>query len=159
MSDLERHAILLNQAKKEIELADHLLYVTYPMIKEMKFLISISEHISKAAFAAMEALLDFEHKYKRIEAFSRNHSMMISTYKQKVEQFYGLDPKFCILLKKLNEIRKLSTNTNVAFRRGEKYVLASSDFKLTTIDFESIKRYNNITKRFVETVESILSKA
>lgn len=159
MPDIEKHAILLQQARKEIELADHLLYVTYPMIKDMKFLISISGHVSKAAFAAMEALLDFEHKYKRIEVFSRNHSMMISTYKQKVEQFYGFDPKFYSLLKKLNEIRKLGANVNVAFRRGERYVLANTDFKLTTIDYESIKRYNNIAKRFIEKVELIMSKA
>jgi|SRR3989344_9269393 len=158
MPDLERHAILLNQAKKEIGLADHLLYVTFSMIKDTKFLLAISEHIHRAAFAALEALLEFERHYKRIEAFSRNHSVMISTYRQKLEHFYNLDPKFYSLLKKLNEIRKLGANVNVAFRHGEKYVLASSDFKLTTIDFESIKRYNNITKRFVEKVEGVLGK-
>ncbi len=159
MPDLERHAILLQQARKEIELADHLLYVTYPIIKEMKFLISISEHISKAAFAAMEGLLEFERHYKRLEPFSRNFGMMLSTYRQKVEPFYGFDPKFYSLLKKLNEIRKLGANANVAFRRGERYVLANTDFKLTTIDVESIKRYNNIAKRFVEKAERIVSKA
>ncbi|HIH13652.1 MAG TPA: hypothetical protein HA224_00170 [Nanoarchaeota archaeon] len=156
---IERHVDLIKKAKKEVALADHLLYVTYPMIKEMKFLLAISEHLINSCTNALEALLEFEKKYKRIAPFSTNFSVMANTYKEKVAPFYNLDPKFYRLLRKLDEIRQLGVNSPVKFQRGEKYILASEDFKLTILDADAIKRYNNIAKRFIENVDVILSKA
>ncbi len=154
----ERYQELLDVAKKEIELADHLLYVTYPMIKETKFMLAISEHVIKAANLALHALLEFERTYKRIEPFSTNFAVMISTYRNKVEQFYNFDQKFYRLLNKLQEIQRVGTESMMRFKRGEKYVLANQDYKLTTIDFESVKRYSNLTKNFVVIVSSLMQK-
>ena len=154
----ERYQELLASAKKETELADHLIYVTYPIIKEVKFLLAITEHVITAARSAVEALLAFEQHYKRIEPFSTNFAVMAQTYKEKVESFYSLDPKFHRLLLKLQEIQHMNMQAPVKFKRGEKYILANHEYKLTTLDFESVKKYSNLAKGFVKHVEAILAK-
>lgn len=153
----ERYQELLDAAKKEIELADHLIYVTYPMIKETKFMLAISEHVIKAANQALHALLEFEHTYKRVEMFSTNFAVMISVYRNKIEQFYNFDQKFYRLLSKLQEIQRMGAESAVRFKRGERYVLAGHDYRLTTIDYESVKRYSNLTKSFVGKVDAIIA--
>ncbi|MBI2040511.1 MAG: hypothetical protein HYT16_00225 [DPANN group archaeon] len=147
---------LIDAARKEIELADHLLYVTYPMIKETKFLLAISEHVIKAANQALHALLEFEHTYKRVEMFSTNFAVMISVYRNKIEPFYNFDQKFYRLLNKMQEIQRMGIESAIRFRHGERYVLAGHDYRLTTIDYESVKRYSNLTKGFVGKIDAII---
>ncbi len=155
---VERYQELLASAKKETELADHLIYVTYPIIKEAKFLLAIAEHVIKASRSAVEALLAFEQHYKRIEPFSTNFAVMAQTYKEKVEPFYSLDPKFHRLLLKLQEIQAMNSQAPVRFKRGEKYILANHEYKLTTLDFESVKKYSNLAKHFVAEVTRLTAK-
>jgi len=55
-----RHEELLVAARKEMEVADHLLYVTYPMVKESKFLLSVASKVATSARIALQALLEYE---------------------------------------------------------------------------------------------------
>jgi len=154
----EKHMQLLQFAKKEIEVADHLLYMTYPMIKETKFLLAITDHIIKSGRAALQALLEFERLYKRIEAFPNNFAMEISIFRQKVESRYNFDPKFYRLLTKLLEVQKFDQNSTVRFRRGDRYILTSSNYEMTIIDINSVKRYSSLTRKFVDLVEGIIKR-
>jgi len=154
----EKHMQLLQFAKKEIEVADHLLYMTYPMIKETKFLLAITDHIIKAGRSALQALLEYERLYKRIEAYPKNFAMEISIYRQKLESKYGFDPVFYRLLNKLLEIQKFDQNSTVRFRRGDKYILTSANYDITTLDESSVKRYSSVTRKFVAEIEKILSR-
>jgi len=146
----------ISKAKKEIELASHLAYVTYNAVKETKFLLAISKHIVNSAHLAIEALLDFEHYYKRIEAFHRSFPTEIMAYKYKVEGRYALDPKFFRLFQKLIEIQKFDEASVSRFKHGDRYILASDDFSMSVLDIDSIKRYLNLAKKFIEQVDTII---
>jgi hypothetical protein len=153
----QRFEELAGLAKKEIELADHLLYVTYQMINEVKFLLAITNHVVNAASAALEAILEFEHYWKRLDAFPRSFAYEISIFKQKIEDKYGFDPKFVRLLRKLLEVKKFDKESIVKFKRGNKYILTSGEYSsITVLDVESVKRYSNLTKTFVKRVGEII---
>lgn len=154
----EKHEQLMQFAKKEIEVADHLLYMTYPMIKETKFLLAITDHIIKSGRAALQALLEYERFYKRIEAYPHNFAMEISIYRQKLEQRYKFDPVFYRLLNKLLEVHKFDKNSTVRFRRGDRYILTSSTYDMTVLDINSVKRYSSVTRKFIGEVGKLLSK-
>jgi len=156
----ERYLELLQKAKKEIELADHLIYVTLPMIKEVKFLLAIVEHVVAAAHSALESLLEFERHWKRLDAFHYNFAVEASVYRQKgIESRYNLDPKFFRLLQKLLEIQKFDKESIMRFKRGDKYILASNEYtSMSVLDVDSIKRYSNLTKKFVEQIENVVKQ-
>lgn len=154
----EKHEELLQFAKKEIEVADHLLYMTYPMVKETKFLLAIIDHIIKSGRAALQALLEYERFYKRIEAYPKNFAMEISIYRQKLESKYEFDHVFYRLLNKLLEVQKFDQNSTVRFKRGDKYILTSSTYEMTTLDENSVKRYSSVTRKFVAQIEKIIKK-
>ena len=155
----EKHEQLLQFAKKEIEVADHLLYMTYPMIKETKFLLAITDHIIKSGRAALQALLEYERFYKRIDAYPKNFALEISIYRQKLEEKYKFDQVYYRLLNKLLEVYKFDKNSTVRFRRGDRYILTSSTYDMTVLDVNSVKRYSSVTRKFIETVAQVLKGA
>lgn len=156
---MEKYFELIASAKKEMALADHLLFTTLSLVQETKFLLSILEHIIKASKTSLEALMEYEHHWKKLEAFQPNFAVMISIYKEKeLERTHKMDPRFFRLMKKLYEMQRFITSSNVRFKRGERYVLSNSDYNITILDKETIKRYLNVAKAFTARVDEILQK-
>jgi len=155
--EVPKYQPLIEQAKKEINLADHLLYVTYKMVDEAKFLIAITNHIVKSAQMALEALFEYERHWKRMEPYPKSFAIEISLYRQKLEKRHGFDIKFHRLLRKLLEIDKFDQESTVRFRRGNKYILTSgNDYNMAILDLEHVKRYSNLTKNFVNKISIII---
>ncbi|MFH0869281.1 MAG: hypothetical protein V1839_03575 [archaeon] len=153
------HRELLAKAKKEIEIADHLIYVTYQMVSEVKILMAISEHIINAAHAALESLLEFERYYKRLDAYHQSFALEISIYRTKdIEKRHGFDPKFYRLLQKLMEIQKFDKTSIMRFKRGDRYILSTVDYQMSVLDLDNMKRYKYLTKKFIDSVDLIISK-
>lgn len=153
------YAELLAKAKKEIEIADHLIYVTFKMVSEVKILLAISEHIYNATRAALQALLTYEHTFKRIEAYPPNFVAELSIYRNRdVEKRYGFDPKFFRLMHKLLEMNRIDKASIMRFKRGNNYILSTGDYEMTVLDVESIKRYKYLSQRFIESVSAVIQK-
>jgi len=150
---------LFGAAKKESELADHLLYVTFLLVKENKFLLPILEHITNAAQKTLQALIEHEYTYKRISLCPTNFAVQISLYREQIEKTHALDPIFFRLLKKLIEIQRFEKDAIVRFKRGDKYILATGEYsQMTVLDVENIKKFLNCTKKFIEKAEPIVMK-
>jgi hypothetical protein len=156
---MAKHKELIASARKEIDLADHLLYVTYPLVKETKFLLAITEHVISSAQKALQALLEYEYYYKRARMCPPNFALQISAFRDKIEKRYEFDPTFFRLLKKLLEIHKFEKDSIVRFKRGDKYILTTGEYNhITVLDMDNVKRYLNFTKKFVAKIEPIVMK-
>ena len=57
----ELYQELISGANKAVRTADHLVYVTYPLVNDVKLLVTITENLNKALLMAMEALLQYEY--------------------------------------------------------------------------------------------------
>lgn len=55
----ERYILSLEQAKKHIQTADHLAYITFPFIKENKLLLKILEELNSSILNIMNAILQY----------------------------------------------------------------------------------------------------
>jgi len=153
---MEKHEELFAKAKRESDLADHLLYVTYPLVKETKFLLAITEHIIRAAKLALRALLEYERYYKRLEPFPKKFGIEIELFREKPERRYGFDPRYFRLLRRLQELEVYRAESPMMFKRKDKYILTDREYNIKTIDVEKVKKYNNLVKGFIRRVEAIL---
>jgi len=155
---MEKYQELYSNAKKEIEVTHHLLFVTFPLLKETKFLTAITNHIIKASKLALESLLEYKKHYKEIEPYPDNFAAQIDIYRTKLEKDLGLDLTYARLLTQLLEINKLDKETKVKFKRKQAYILTREDFSVITLDHDKVKRYANVSKRFIEDVGKIIEK-
>jgi len=66
---MEEISNALKDANRLLRIADHLTYVTYPLVKDNKLIIAIAESLNGAMIKAMDALLYYDRYYKRIMHF------------------------------------------------------------------------------------------
>ena len=99
-----KHTELITKARKEIDLADHLVYVTLPLVDDIKFLLVIIDHIFNASSFAVESMLEQRKYYKKTEAFPRSFNAMIELWKSQIMDKH-FEKKHYSFLKKIQEIK------------------------------------------------------
>ena len=62
---------LLASANKAFKTADHLCYMTYPLVNDIKLIVTIVDNLDKALVLGMDALLQHEYLYKRLSFMPR----------------------------------------------------------------------------------------
>jgi len=155
---MENYHELINKAQKEIESSDHLLFVTYNIVKDSKFVFSVTNKLIDAVKYALEALLEFERKSKLIEPYPKQFNFMVEAFKKKVSERREFDEKTLIFLNKLVTMEQTIDSSSLNFRRGDTYVLADEDFGTQAIELQTIKSYFSSAQEFVSKVGDIIEQ-
>ncbi len=149
---------LINKAQKEINSSDHLLFVTYNIVKDSKFVFSVTNQLIDAVKYALEALLEFERKSKLIEPYPKQFNFMVETFKKKVSERREFDKRTLIFLTKLVVMEQTINTSSLHFRRGDAYVLADEEFGTQAIELQTIKSYFSSAQEFVTKVGDIIEQ-
>jgi len=155
---MENYHELINKAQKEIDSSDHLLFVTYNIVKDSKFVFSVTNQLIDAVKYALEALLEFERKSKLIEPYPKQFNFMVGTFKKKVSERREFDEKTLIFLNKLVTMEQTIESSSINFRRGDTYVLADEEFGTQAIELQTIKSYFSSAQEFVSKVGDIIEQ-
>ena len=134
-----KYILSLEQAKKSLQLADHLVYVTYPIVKENKLLLKVLEELSKAIISAINSVLQYEYIYKRILIYS-NAKDNFETFKR-IALRYNISQE---QLKNIIEILSLAEKHKKSpfeFAKNDKIVIMLENMKTDTLDLDKIKRF------------------
>ena len=146
---------ILNKAEKTIRISDHMIYITYPLIRENKLLKSILKQIYGTAEEVIDAVLQHEWTFKRIAQPGRGITLANS---QNFELFQKCTARYSITLQeteKLKELLKLMVKhkeSSIEFTRKDKLVFMSNNARTESIGLEDLKNYLTVLK-------SILRKA
>ena len=152
---MERFIEMVKRANKLYDTADHLAYITYPLVKDTKLIITIIENLYASLVAGMDALLYYDRLYKRINPYSENFHSKFEIFKTKTAPRYGIDRQKILLILDLREIIKKRQESPMEFIRKESYVIASHDYQLKMISIEKTKQYLEDSKDFFEKLNRI----
>ncbi len=147
---------LLGKANKLLETADHLAFVTYPMVKEPKLAFTISEHLHNACVSAMDALLNYEHRYKRLESFPDKFTSKMIIFKQQIGPRYNIDRQQIFAIEDMHNMLEDRKKAEVEFTKHDKMVMFHPDYEIRTLTMERVKSYVYESKRFLEKINSLL---
>lgn len=153
---MEEVAKKLQEANKLLKTADHLAYVTYPLVKDNKLIITILENLSLALINAMDALLYYDRLYKRIPPFSTNFNAKLDLFKRKCVSRYEMDNSYIKLIEELKQLIEERKKSSMEFIRKDKYVLFNRNLRTKTITLDAAKKYLNESKPFFNKVNTIL---
>jgi len=154
----EPYEYALRIAKKEIGTSSHFIYVTYQTIKNPKFLESISEHIIKAAKLALQALLEYELAYKRIDVYVNELASQIDVFEDDIYKRYRFEFEDMRLLKKLKKLEKSSKEAVIRFHRDDRYYFGGPRMETESISIDDVKALLKFTKSFITKVDTIISE-
>lgn len=146
---------LITEANTELKKADHLAYVTYPMIRESKLLYAIAEVIYNSLHKGVEAVLAYERLYKRIPLVPGTFETEIELFKD-VSTRYGFSRSIVLLLLDLRRLVKAKKESPVEFVRKDKFVICDDDYNMSVLDINKIKAYVMDSKEFMEKLNHVM---
>ncbi len=145
--------IALENAKKNLQTADHMLTITHQFINDPKLLLVITEKVSNALTNTMRSLLYYELYYKKIPPFKDDFINLFNIFKARSARRYNFDKEYIFLIQDVYEIIKKHKKSPVEFRRQDKFVICTEDFDMKVISAENIGNYIKKAKSFIREVE------
>lgn len=137
---MEKHQQHNLNAKKHLNTADHMLTITYPMIKDPKILLAVLDNLNVAVKNMMEAVLEYDYLFKNISGFDDTFIAKYSVFKQKCAKRYSFDDGFMELLKELNDTHKAHKESPVEFPRKNSFIICNKNYETKKITFDDLKQ-------------------
>ncbi len=152
---MEKFLEHLEESGKKISTADHLLYVTFPLVKEKRLLLKILEEINQGVISCLNSILQYEYLFKKIKLYSEP-KQNFEVFKQKCAPRFSITQNEIKSIVELFEIVKAHKKSPFEFVRDEKIVILSDDMKQKIINLEKAKEFLASAKSVLEKTKKVL---
>ena len=145
----------LEKSEKTIQTADHLLYVTYPLVKDKRLLLKILTEIKNGIASCVNAILQYEYLYGRIR-LSSNPKLNFKTFLEKSCPRYNISETDVKKIIKLFDILEKHKSSPFEFVKEDKIVILSDNMNSETITLEKVKEFLNSSKIILQKAKGII---
>ena|SRR3989344_3753047 len=152
---MEEIKMLIEEANRAFKTADHLTYTTYPLLKETKILILIIEQLYNSLSKGMEAVLEYDYLYKRIQQYPNDFQGRLHVFRNYSMNRYNFSRETAALLEEIHEIIIKRKTAPIEFPRKDKFVIASDTFRLKSISIDKVKQFVTQTKKFIDKLNEV----
>jgi hypothetical protein len=155
---MEQFQELRDLADKKLKLADHILTMTYPMVKDPRLLLSSVENLFLAYSYGMGSVLHYDLIFKRVPPFQDNFASKYDLFREKCAKRYNISAEYLCIIKDLREIIIAHRKSPVEFSKNERFVICNHDYHMRAISLNEVKSYVEKAKLFIKNVSTIVSK-
>lgn len=132
------------EALRHIQIADHILYVTLPIVNERRLLIKIFEEVYKSILSSMNALVYYEVCLGRIKQ-SGNQEQLVQQF-FKIAKNYIISHEQMKKIKEIIDLFKKHLQSPMEFVKKEKVIIMSPTLATKTVDQMQVKEYLLVAK-------------
>lgn len=155
---MEKFEECKEKAGRCIHVADHMISVTYPLVKDTKLLLAVIENVFLALTNSMASVLYYDRLYKRIPPFQDNFDSKFRMFKERCINKYNVDKNNILFIQDIKDIIVNHRKSPVEFVRKDKFVICSDNYRMKAIGIEDIKKYVLKAKVFIEEMNNIIEK-
>ena len=142
-------------ALKSIQMAKYLLTTTYPLIKEPKTLLSISDHVFNSFMSSVSMLLLSERNKKTIPPYHETTESKMNSFKQNLVSKYKFED-YLKTIEIINELGKKHKKSAVEFSRDKKFIMCDKKFAdIKTLSEQDVKSFIQKAIEFNEKVSNL----
>jgi len=152
---VEKFLQYLETAEKSINLVDHIIYVTFPLIKDKRLLLKIISETNIAILNIINSVLQYEYLYKRI-TLTKNARTNFDIFIKQCSPRYNITSNEIKSISELLELSKEHKKSPFEFIKDEKVVILSKDLKQKTITLDKAKEFLIIGKNILEKVKKVI---
>ncbi len=131
---------LREDAKKKIQVADHMLVMTYQVVNDPKLLIQVLDNVLKAMHLIIRAVLEYERLFKRIPPFPTTLEAQLLFMKQRLAAKYAMTEDDFAFIRKQKDLLLSHKQSPVEFIRKDKFVISDDRYNLKTLSMAEMKR-------------------
>ena len=155
---MEKFQELRDAAEKKLKLADHILTMTYPMVKDPRLLLSSIENLFLAFTYGMSSLLYYEQLFKRIPQFPDNFAGKFEMFRDECSKRYNIDSEHLKIIQDIKEIIVSHKKSPMEFSRNDSLIICNGNYRMKTISANMIHNYVQKAKLFIKNISIIVSK-
>ncbi len=150
--------MLRDKSRQKIMTADHMLTITFPLVKDPKLLMAVLENIHEAIDLGITAVLEHERAFKRIPPYSNNFHGKMNMFRQKLSKKFNVDQKDLRLANDIQELLASHKKSSVEFIRNNKFMIGDDSYNFKSLDKEKIKVFLAKSKVFVNQLYEMTTK-
>lgn len=136
---MEKYKENLIEASRHLRIADHMAYVTFPLVNEHRLLLKIFDEIYLSIINCINGILNYEVLYKRVRLYSTFNENFDSFIK--ISRSYDLSEEQIKMIKEIIELNKKHKRSAIEFVKQNRIVIMSDNLGIQILDLISIKKY------------------
>jgi len=145
----------LEKSEKTIQTAGHLLYVTYPLVKDKRLLLKILTEIKKGIASCMNAVLQYEYLHGRVR-LSSDSKINFKKFLDKCCPRYNISDTNIKKIIKLFDIVEKHKSSPFEFVKENKVVILSENMDSEIITLEKVKEFLDSSKIVLQKAKDII---
>lgn len=155
---MEKFIENINNAEKIVQTIDHMIYVTFPLIKDKKLLIKIILDSKIAVSNCISSILQYEYLFKRISLY-KDPKTNFRIFEQKCAKRYQISEEEIKQILELFDIVKKHKESSFEFMKNEKVVILSEDLTQKIITIEKTKEFLILSKNILKKTKDTIQKS
>ncbi len=146
---MEKFLEALSAAEKNLKTADHMVYVTFPLIKDKRLLLKIVQELKAVVSSCITSILQYEYLYKRINLY-KDSKENFRTFTEKCAPRYKVSRNEINLILELFNFVERHKESPFEFIKDDKVVILSENMKTTTLSLEKTKEFLVLAKEILK---------
>ncbi len=149
---MERFQEVRDRAKTLIRNADHMLTMTYPLIRDPKLLLVVAENVLNSCEAAITALLHYERFQRTLPPFHDSFETKLQLFKHNCMRKYSINAEGVRFVEEMRGLLLNHKSSPMEFARKDMYVICSDKYSMKTVSAQQLKQNIAKAKRFLSEV-------
>ncbi|RLG19007.1 hypothetical protein DRN63_00555 [Nanoarchaeota archaeon] len=141
----------MEQARKELNIAKHLLDITATLVVDPKIYSSIFEHLYKSASYCIKEFLEKEYREGNIKFLPENEDLLLGFFIENYGERFDLPEDILRKLKEMVELRAIQKES-IHAGNMEKVIMITKNYKLTTLNKEKLENFKSVVEDLIEKV-------
>ena len=154
---MERFFENLQKAEERINKIDHIIYVTFPLLKDKNILIQSLLGIKEAIVECINSILQYEYLHKRIE-LSKDPNQNFELFKKKCSRYYSIEEKEVNLIENLFDLARSHKKSPMEFMKEGKVIILSDNMLKKAFTVEDLKIFLKMSKNVIGKTKRIFQK-
>jgi len=147
----------LQEAGKIISTTDHMLYVTFPLIKDKKLLLKILRDTKIAISKCISSILQYEYLYKRIKLYN-DPKTNLKTFEEKCAKRYAITKQEIKLITELFDVVEEHKKSSMEFMKNSKIIILSGSLEQKIVTIEKAKEFLILAKNLLKKIEKTIQR-
>jgi hypothetical protein len=150
---MEKFHSALESASKTLQTADHLIYITFPLIKDNRLLIKIFSEIYTSVLSVVNAVLQYDYAYKRIMLYSDARTNF-KNFREKCAPRFGITSEEVVKMIEIFKIMEEHRQSPMEFVKMDKFVILSDSLQTDVVTIEKLKEYLLVARKILQKVNN-----
>ena len=153
---MEKFQTDILEAVKYFRSAEHLTFVTYPLLKDNKLLWAITKNLYLTSYNAVNAILHYEHLYRRIRVLPADFDLRMQIFEKDIAPRMKLNGDISKVINNLRILMKQHKESTVEFSRNNRLIICNEGYtNIKTLDLEMLKSYIVVIHTFIHLINRL----